>query len=147
MDQIGKLLAIEAIKTLKARYFRCIDTKDWPGLEALLGTDCVLDIRQDVADGVFAGAVNIAAMVRTSLAEVTTVHHGHCPEIAITSETTATGVWAMEDLLRFPAHSAAPLKSLQGFGHYHETYECIGGQWCFKTITLTRLRVDMRSRN
>ena len=30
-----------------------------------------------------------------------TVHHGHMPDIEITSPTTAKGIWAMEDKLRF----------------------------------------------
>ena len=29
-----QLLDLEAIKTLKARYFRCMDSKDWDGLES-----------------------------------------------------------------------------------------------------------------
>jgi hypothetical protein len=68
------------------------------------------------------------------------VHHGHTPEIDITSATTATGTWAMEDVLRWP--DSGPLRSLHGYGHYHETYERVAGQWYIKTITLTRLRVD-----
>ena len=31
---------------------------------------------------------------------------------------------------------------LQGWGHYHETYERSDGQWRIKTLRLTRLRVD-----
>ena len=34
MDTVERLDAIEAIKQLKARYFRCMDTKDWDGLRA-----------------------------------------------------------------------------------------------------------------
>jgi hypothetical protein len=32
---------------------------------------------------------------------------------------------------------------VNGFGHYHETYEKIDGTWRIKTSKLTRLRMDM----
>ena len=35
MDRLDRLEAIAAIHALKARYFRCMDTKDWAGLEAV----------------------------------------------------------------------------------------------------------------
>jgi hypothetical protein len=61
------------------------------------------------------------------------------PEIEITSPTTARGVWAMEDKLRWPERGTA----MHGYGHYHETYELVDGAWRIKTLTLTRLRVDV----
>jgi hypothetical protein len=30
-----------------------------------------------------------------------------------------------------------------GYGHYHETYENIAGQWLIKSSKLTRLREDI----
>jgi hypothetical protein len=32
---------------------------------------------------------------------------------------------------------------LVGYGHYHETYENIAGQWLIKSSKLTRLREDI----
>ena len=52
--------------------------------------------------------------------------------------TTATGVWALEDVVRL-----APGVNLNGRGHYHETYEKVDGEWLIKTSTLTRLREDV----
>jgi hypothetical protein len=60
------------------------------------------------------------------------------PEIDVTSPTTATGVWAMEDMLRWPTGM-----ELHGFGHYHETYEKVEGRWRIKRSELTRLRMDI----
>jgi SnoaL-like domain len=143
LNDTERLLAIEEIKVLKARYFRCVDTKDWGGFEALCHADVVLDISADVPGGVITGIAKILEMMKVSLAGVTSVHHGHCPEIEFTSDTTAAGIWAMEDVLRFPEVSAFPIKSLHGYGHYIETYERLGGRWRFKTIKLTRMRVDI----
>lgn len=41
MNTIDQLVAIEEIKALKARYFRCVDTKDWDGFGAVFATDAV----------------------------------------------------------------------------------------------------------
>jgi hypothetical protein len=62
-----------------------------------------------------------------------TVHHCHTPEIALTSDSTATGVWAMEDMLYF-----ANGRQLHSAGHYHETYEKRDGAWQIASLHLTR---------
>ena len=48
MNQIDKLLAIEEIKQLKARYFRFVDTKDWTGFAGLFAADAVFDLSDDL---------------------------------------------------------------------------------------------------
>ena len=50
------------------------------------------------------------------------MHHGHMPEITLTSPTTASGIWSMEDMLRYGDGT-----ELHGYGHYHETYEKVDG--------------------
>jgi hypothetical protein len=131
---------IEAIKRLKAAYFRSIDTKDWDGLRALMSPDVTVDVSADGA-GVFEGVDAFLGMLVPTLTDVVTVHHGHMPEIDLTSPTTATGIWAMEDLLRFPPEVG--LGEVHGWGHYHETYEKDGGRWRFRSIRLSRLRLDL----
>jgi hypothetical protein len=160
MNEIERLTAIEEIKTVKARYFRCLDTKDWLGYQAVFAPDAVLDTREalsvrDPITGQFDrapqteelpnGCVAVAAYVRKSVEPFITVHHGHMPEIEILSDTQARGIWSMEDRLwlRDPtSHGEAPFNMLRGFGHYHETYEKVGGRWLIKTLKLTRLRLD-----
>jgi SnoaL-like domain len=142
-NDLEKLLAIEEIKQLKARYFRCVDTKDWVGFKAVFTPDALFDISQDVPGCILVGPEKIAAAVSVPLTGCVSVHHGHCPEIAITSDTTASGIWAMEDILRWGEDSASPSQTLHGYGHYIETYEKIRGRWCIKTMKLQRLRVDI----
>ena len=84
-----------------------------------------------------AGADEFMAFLEETLADVVTVHHGHMPEIEVTSPTTATGIWALEDLLRWPDGN-----ELRGYGHYHETYEKVDGEWRIASSKLTRLRMD-----
>src|SRR2546425_2749176 len=87
---------VKAIEQLKARYFRTMDTKDWDGMRKVFADGVVMDT---TASGgtVIVGADDFMAFLRETLADVVTVHHGHTPEIELTSPTTATGIWAMED--------------------------------------------------
>ena len=137
---------VKAIKRLKARYFRCMDTKDWAGFEAVFATDAMFESTSPVKEVTW-GASAIVKRVRDAVGDAVTVHHGHMPEIELTSPTTASGVWAMEDLIWWPAANptawpaTGPAAKLHGYGHYHETYvKDDGGTWRIATIELTRIR-------
>ena len=136
---MGKKKDIEAIKRLKARYFRTMDTKDWAAMHDVFAPDVVIDTTEDSAP-LIEGRDAFIEFIEPTLAEVTTVHHGHMPEIEITSDTAATGIWAMEDHLWWPEGS--PLVHLHGYGHYHETYVKLPEGWRIQTLKLTRLRRD-----
>jgi hypothetical protein len=128
---------IEAIKQLKARYFRLMDTKEWETMRREVFADDVVVDTSSSGGGVIAGAAPFVAFLREAIGDVVTVHHGHMPEIEIMSATTASGIWAMEDMLRWPNGM-----EMHGYGHYHETYEKVDGAWRIKSTTLTRLRTD-----
>jgi hypothetical protein len=150
---LDRLVAAEEIKKLKARYFRDLDNKNWEGLHSVFAADAVFDLRAvnsvrrlpegDLVpppggdDQIFRGRDTIVAMIRTAVERLTTVHHGHAPEIDVLTNNTARGIWALEDILRFPSGELL----LNGFGHYHETYEKIGGDWQIKTSRLSRLHL------
>ncbi|APE13988.1 DUF4440 domain-containing protein [Mycobacterium sp. WY10] len=130
---------IEAIKKLKARYCRLLDTKDWTGWRQIFTDDFVSDTTP--SGGVLiTGADSMVDFIKKTLGKPSqpTVHQVHAPEIELTSPTTATGIWALNDVVRL-----APGVNLAGYGHYHETYEKTDGQWRIKTSTLTRLREDV----
>ncbi len=143
MTDIERLTAIEEIKQVKARYFRCMDTKDWAGFTAVFAPDGSVDYSPaalDSSDWKASGAVNVVALVRKVVEHAVTIHHGHMAEIEITSPTTASAIFAMEDLIYWPEGSR--YKTMHGWGHYYETYEKIGDKWLIKTLKLTRLRVE-----
>ena len=127
---------IEDIKQLKARYFRMMDTKDWNGLAQVFTEDVEIDVRGE-GGGVTKSVADYIPFLRAAVEDVITVHHGHMPEIQLTSPTTAVGIWALEDQLWWP--EGAPIKYMHGFGHYHETYEKRDSGWRIKTMTITRL--------
>lgn len=128
---------VEAIKQLKARYFRTMDTKDWAGMREVFTDDVVIDTT-DSGGNVVTGGDEFLAFLTQALGDVVTVHHGHMPEIELTSATTATGTWAMEDQLWWPTGT-----HLHGWGHYHETYRKADGAWRIASSKLTRLHIEM----
>lgn len=128
---------IEAIKRLKSRYCRYLDTKDWTAWRTLF-TDGFVSDTSRAGGKLITGADDFVAFTRMSLRGQPTVHQVHAPDIELDSSTTAHGIWALEDVVRF-----GPGVSLRGYGHYAETYEKVGGDWRIKTSTLTRLREDI----
>ncbi len=113
-----------------------MDTKDWDGFLSVFVPDVIMDMTGE-GGARTEGAVDFVASVRSSLEDAVTVHHGHTPEIEITSPTTATGVWAMEDHLWWPEGS--PIRHLHGYGHYHETYVKTADGWRIASLSLSRL--------
>jgi hypothetical protein len=136
---------LEELRQLKARYCRFLDTKDVDSWRAVFTADLVVTLDGAVSGGAdpmmappIAGVDNFAPMVLGGLEGVATMHHCHTPELTLTSASTATGIWAMEDLLVF-----ADGRELHGTGHYHETYEKQDGSWRIKTLHLTRTILRM----
>ncbi len=126
---------IEEIKKLKARYFRGLDSKDWDLYADVFADDVVVDL--STAGGeVFRGRDSFVAYAR-GLKLVQSVHQGHMPEIDLTSETTAAGVWSFEDFNLWEDGSQN-----HGYGHYLETYEKANGRWRIKTMKLSYLRLE-----
>ena len=129
---------IDAIQQLKARYFRTMDTKQWAEMRNVFADDVIIDT-SNAGGSVVKGADAFMAFLQETLADVVTVHHGHTPEIAVTSVTTATGIWALQDILIWPNGMR-----LDGHGHYHDTYVKADGEWRIGSSTLSRLHSDLR---
>ena len=146
------LWKVEEIKTLKARYFRLLDTKQWAQWGELFTEDATLLVEAGVntwggepgAMKAFNGREEITNGVRALHHSSLTVHHGHMPEIELTSPVSARGVWAMEDIVEY--HTANYSTLIRGHGHYHEIYKFLDGQWHFASVQLTRLRLEVVTR-
>ena len=153
MDDLQRLVAIEDIRQLKARYFRLMDTKDWEGLAKVFAPDAQFDLRQvasvrDPLTGVweppygddsqvFRSKPVVLKMIHDALQHRISAHHGHMAEIEISSDRTAHAVWAMEDVIRSPP--GEPHIWMQGYGHYHDTYVRLTDGWAIQTTRITRL--------
>lgn len=143
MTDIEKLLAIEEIKKLKGRYFYYFDHKDWRRWrDEVWAPDARLEVPE--VSMVVEGADNIVRWASESAGDQISTHHGHTPIIDIVSDNEATGIWAMEDILRLPKGTVAKYgySYLHGFGHYHETYVRGPRGWRIRSSRLTRLYVE-----
>lgn len=146
MDDAARLLAIEEISMLKARYFLGVDTQDWDLLRREVFIPEIAFTLPEFREEPYCGQEEVLAMFDLGLIGMASVHHGHMPMIEVTSDTTAKGVWAMEDRIYFADGRAGIDGELQlhGFGHYHETYIKTERGWRIETTKLTRLRKTTR---
>ena len=143
MTDIEKLLAIEQIKQLKGKYFYYYDHKDWARWKAeVWASDGRLELSE--IDKVISGVDEIVEFCAASAGNQISVHHGYTPILEILTGETATGIWAMEDILRFPEGETSRYgySFLHGWGHYHETYVRGPSGWRIQSTRLTRLYVE-----
>jgi hypothetical protein len=138
-DPLQRLLDRQAIEELKAKYCRCLDQKRWDEFRAIFTDDASIDvgtIRCTSADEFVA-----AARERTQGA--TTVHQCTMPEVEVGADT-ATGIWAMTDLVqRAPGPWPDGLAGFHGYGHYYEEYRRTPDGWRIASVRVQRLRLDV----
>ena len=139
---MADLQEIEAIKRLKYRYCRTLDQKLWDELAQCLTEDC----RSAYGDGHFAfdGRAAIMTFLRDALGPTSRIssHRVHQPEIELTSPTTATGVWALDDVV---IETEAKL-TIRGAAFYHDEYVKVGGEWKIAKTGYTRIYEETESR-
>ena len=141
---ISELVAIEKIRQLKARYFRSMDQKDWDLWEQVFTEDVLIDTTQE-GSPLITSRQAFREFLPPMLEGVKTVHHGHTSEIKITSPTSATGVWAMEDNLWWPQSAGG--NHLWGTGWYFEKYQKQdSGEWLIAELVLRRIRVEINGK-
>lgn len=116
---------IEAICQLKYRYFRFLDTKRFTELGELLTGDATTSYQSGELSHQGRGA--IVAFLEESLGsgDIVTMHQGHHPEITLTSATTATGTWYLEDRVVVRAMDFEIVGTLL----YDDRYVKVDGQW------------------
>lgn len=144
MNDIDRLIAIEEIKQLKAKYFLGVDTKDWDlWRREVWAPDARLE-PIEFPEG-FDGVDAIIDWISATMAPTTSVHHGHMPIIKLTSETTATGIWALEDHIYSPYDQPlnGEVHHLHGFGHYYDDYVRLDVGWRIQHVRITRLRLQL----
>jgi hypothetical protein len=144
MDAAQTLLELEALRALKASYFRFIDTKQWDAWKEIFEPEITVELPNDGPDGfVWNGREAFVNGTAQALEGVVSVHHGHMPELELTSPTTARGIWAMQDVLTWPQTTPGGGRKITGYGHYHETYVKRDDRWRIATIRLTRLSLEV----
>ncbi len=122
------LQELEAIKRLKHKYVRCVDQKLWDELKECFTQDATCAFN----DGkyVFSGRDEIVKFLVQAMGRPTIVssHQVHQPEIDITGDTTAMGIWALADTVIDREEKWV----LHGAAFYADEYEKVDGQWRIK---------------
>lgn len=147
MDPVQKIQSIEDIRSVKARYCRFLDSKDWEGFASLFTKDAVLDVGQDTGNPPITGIDAIIAQVRFAVEFAATCHQVHTPEIELINNGHANGIWAMQDRVVWQ-NGKSPIEgvaSMTGYGQYHEQYRYEQGVWKIARLKLTRFHVDMHT--
>lgn len=139
-DALQRLLDLEEIKQLKAKYFLYLDTKQWEAWRELFTEDLVVEGTRQPPDS---GRDTFVNGVRDALQQIQSCHQGHTPIIEFMGENNARGVWAMFDDLRFPdGHPwMEGYRRRVGYGHYEEEYRRENGVWKICHLRLARLLV------
>jgi hypothetical protein len=140
---VSPLEEIESIKKLKYKYFRCLDSKRWAEL-----ADCFAPDASAAYDGgkySFQGRAQILGFLEGALGRPTmiTLHQGHHPEIELTSPTTATGIWYLEDQVI----DAKRNTTLRGAAFYHDEYVKQGGAWKLQSTGYVRTFEEVQDRS
>lgn len=139
----GELAEIEAIKQVKYRYLRGVDTRDWE----LLATTLTEHATSAYSSGKlsYEGRDAILEFLRTSMPaeDMLTSHKVHHPEIVLTSDTTADARWALEDVVIIQSAQI----TLRGAAYYEDKMVKQNGEWRIHHTGYRRLYEEMTPRS
>lgn len=146
MNDLERLLAMEDIQQVKAKYFYGFDTKNWAiWRDEVWAPDAQLHV-PELREEPFAPRDEILEFGVGATQDLVSVHHGHNPIIEFVSDWEARVIWSFED--RLYRTKERPLKNghtyLHGLGHYHETYIKLDQGWRLQSCRITRMRVETR---
>ena len=132
-DRVRRLEEIDAIKRLKYKYVRCVDSKLWDDL-----AQCFIQEATTSYGGKYS-PTGLAAILdflsKYNPPEVITMHHVHHPEIELTGAETARATWALQDFV-------ISLKgdwSHYGTALYQDEYVKVDGRWKIKHTGYKRI--------
>ncbi len=132
-----------SVMALKHAYFRLLDTKRFEELGRLLTED----VRSAYDSGRMAheGRQAVVRFLEETVgdASVITMHTGHHPEIAFTSDTTAKGTWYLEDRVIVAAMDF----ELHGTALYSDEYRKEDGRWLISATGYERIFEERRRRS
>jgi hypothetical protein len=92
LDDVGRLLAIEELKMLHARYLRCLDDRLVDEIRDVFTADARMHASSRSFDDIEEFFAFLAA---SSNRPRWTIHHGHMPEITLHSERDASVMWQL----------------------------------------------------
>jgi hypothetical protein len=82
------------------------------------------------------GRANVLEAVQSSVAGAKTVHQVHMPEVELDGDE-AQAIWPVQERVVWDNGT-----SLMAYGHYHDRWVRIDGQWKIAVLRLTHLIMD-----
>lgn len=143
MEDVTRLLTIQALIELRARHNRLIDTRRWADLPILFTGDFVYERpppganRDDAQLERYVGSDAMLSILQSNGASGITAHHACLPELEIIDAEHAEGLWAVSAEVH--AEAAPHEQVYRLVGYCHDTYRKVDGAWRFASIRLERL--------
>lgn len=119
------LVELEAIKQVKYRYLRAVDTRDWDLLADTLTEDATCAYSGGKLS--YEGRDAIVKFLSESMPErdMLTSHKVHHPEIVLTGPDTADARWGLEDVVIILSAGL----NLRGAAFYEDKMVKVDGEW------------------
>lgn len=137
------LVEIESIKRLKYRYLRCLDQKLWDDIAGCF----VEDATASYGGGAYelTGREEILEFLTTSMGATTMVTSHRCgqPEIDLLDADTATGTWALQDVVILTDAEV----EIRGAAFYTDRYVRTDGAWRIAHTGYLRTYEELLPRN
>jgi hypothetical protein len=139
---VDDLIAIEEIKRLKYKYVRCLDQKRWDEIAECFVPDAVASYGGGA--WAFDGRDAILEFLRSSMGsqQFLSAHRVGQPEIDVTGADTATGTWALMDLVLQLEFGV----DIRGAAFYEDTYVKVDGEWKIKSTGYKRTYEELQPR-
>ena len=136
------LQEIEAIKRLKYKYMRYLDQKLWDEM-----AECFTEDATAAYSGgkyAYSGRDAILGFLRKSMGAESfhSSHRVHHPEIDVRADGTATGIWALEDVVIETRWNI----TIRGAAFYHDEYVKQGGAWRIRHTGYKRTYEEIQPR-
>lgn len=147
MGEVERLIAIEEIRHLKARYWQALDTKDAALLRSVFTDDAVIDFRAehytpDQFPETTPAPDEFVPKALARLASFDTAHQGHTLQVTFRSDIEADGVWPLEDYLWAKNPEEVGFSCLHGHAYYFDSYRKQSGEWRISATRLQRLHME-----
>jgi hypothetical protein len=142
MTDLQELAEIESLKKVMAKYSRFGDTQNWVEFRTLFVEDSVFSFEampRANPDAPQAATIQGLDTFIGGMAEMLkgaqTCHRMYLPEITITGPGTAKSTWGIHDLVK------TQNCIFNGYGHIHQNYVKVNGEWKWLWHTLRGCRV------
>lgn len=137
------LVEFEAIKAVKYRYLRAVDTRDWDLLATTLTENATCAYSSGKLS--FEGRAAIIEFLNSSMPEkdMLSSHKVHHPEIELTGPKTASARWALEDVVIIVSAGI----TIRGAAFYEDRLEKDDGHWRISHTGYKRIYEEMSNRD